>query len=424
MAYKLKSTGIAAYCTMCIAVDPDTMQIKDFASDAVTADMTVGENVVTGTQEWNGQTRAYFRLGSGNDAADFVAFGNTKPNWPGNTNGARTWVCVSELADASSRVFGSNSSHYAASRSLASGGSTHPCQAGLGVNTGSANGGQSVASGQKRIYGMSQVHGTGGYIKAFTALHDAEAMTVSDAGAAPTSTASAGNVSLAYVGRRNDATAHTQCKYHLVAFFSTDLQESDWDALREDWFGTLFEPSDAGDPPLGTVTIEDVTPAATSATVTYSYDDTDATGFEYRLDGGAPVALDPSPAVITGLTPETEYDLEVRAVNEDGAGAWSSVATFETLADVPDTPPGVISLSAKPFKNIAREVIAGKTFNYWVYDADRQLVATGVGNTDASGYAGDIEAVGIEPETVYFVDWLFEDGEYGCARIESEPEAE
>ena len=331
MAYKLKTTGIAANCTMAIAVDPDTGTIKDFASSAVTADMTVGANVEIGSQVWDGNNRHYWRLGSGNTAADFIAFGATKPNWPGNTNGPRTWVWIGQLdSGASVRVFGGSSSDYAAAANLSSGGATHPYQGGMGMGT-AFNGGFSVAAGDKRIFGMSQVHGSGGYITAYTALHDDGSMSKTSGGA-PTSTAGASNVDLQYVGRRNDNTGHQRDYVHMIAIFDIALSESQWDSLRDDWFSVLLEPDDPGDPPLGTVTISDVTPGASSALVTYSYDDSDQTGFEYRIDGGSPAALGASPATISGLTAETEYDLEIRAVNANGAGAWSSVETFTTLS--------------------------------------------------------------------------------------------
>ncbi|MCO6442834.1 MAG: hypothetical protein J5J04_02005, partial [Anaerolineae bacterium] len=83
-------------------------------------------------------------------------------------------------------------------------------------------------------------------------------------------------------------------------------------------------------PPQGTVTIGTITPGTTSASVAYSYNDTDQTGFEYRLDGGAAASIGASPATISGLTASTEYDIEIRAINGSGAGAWSSVATFTT----------------------------------------------------------------------------------------------
>ena len=89
MAYKLKTTGIAALCKMVIAVDPDTGTIKDFSNASVTAAMTVGANVTIGSQDWNGTTRSYFRQGSGTTVADFVAFGATKPQFLANATETR-----------------------------------------------------------------------------------------------------------------------------------------------------------------------------------------------------------------------------------------------------------------------------------------------------------------------------------------------
>lgn len=89
------------------------------------------------------------------------------------------------------------------------------------------------------------------------------------------------------------------------------------------------------DPPQGTVTISDVTPGHDSALVTYSYDDTDETGYEARIDNGSPFSIGASPATISGLTPETTYDspgVQVRAVNGAGAGDWSTAVDFTTTA--------------------------------------------------------------------------------------------
>ena len=102
----------------------------------------------------------------------------------------------------------------------------------------------------------------------------------------------------------------------------------------EAWADTYYLGAPAGDPPQGTTTISSVTPADTSASVTYSYNDTDRTGFEYRLDAGTAASLGASPATITGLTASTTYDLEVRAINATGAGAWSAVSTFTTTAAI------------------------------------------------------------------------------------------
>lgn len=247
MAYQLKSTGIAANCTMLIAVDPDTGTVKDFASSAVTADMTVGANVTTGSQAWDGNTRHYFRHGAGTTDADFVKFGTTKPNWTFNVNGLeRTWVFVGEVAGTQARAFGKDSSIYTAQINLAAGGSTHPAHVGAGYATSASGGNASPASGSKRIFGFSMKHGSaGGHGYAYTAADTDASMTVTDVGA-PTSTSATNNFDLTYVGRRNDATAHQQDKVHLIAIFDASLAEADWDTLRDDWFGTLLETAGGG----------------------------------------------------------------------------------------------------------------------------------------------------------------------------------
>jgi len=94
-----------------------------------------------------------------------------------------------------------------------------------------------------------------------------------------------------------------------------------------------------GAAPQGTVTISGVTPSSASAVVTYSYSESDQTGFEYRLNGGAAAALGASPATISGLTASTSYNLEVRAVNANGPGSWSTVSAFTTPAATDTTPP-------------------------------------------------------------------------------------
>jgi len=94
---------------------------------------------------------------------------------------------------------------------------------------------------------------------------------------------------------------------------------------------TRFTGSDAdGSPPAGTVTISSVTPSTTTAVVAYSYSETDETGFEYRLGTGVAQAIGASPATITGLAESTAYTVQVRAINGNGVGAWSTVANFTT----------------------------------------------------------------------------------------------
>lgn len=98
--------------------------------------------------------------------------------------------------------------------------------------------------------------------------------------------------------------------------------------------GTVAGPSS----PSGTVTIGTITTASTSATVPFTYSDSDQTGYEYRLNGGTVVTAGTnSPITLTGLTASTTYTIEVRAVNATGSGSWSASKSFTTSAPAGDT---------------------------------------------------------------------------------------
>jgi hypothetical protein len=86
--------------------------------------------------------------------------------------------------------------------------------------------------------------------------------------------------------------------------------------------------------PQGTITITGVTRTTATANVSYSYNLLDATSYEYRLSGGAAITALSNPITITALTPGTAYNVEVRAVNAQGTGAWSTATDFTTLSAV------------------------------------------------------------------------------------------
>lgn len=55
------------------------------------------------------------------------------------------------------------------------------------------------------------------------------------------------------------------------------------------------------------------------------------TDIEYRVDGGSPASSGGTTGfTISGLNPETNYDVQIRAVNINGAGAWSDTKTGTT----------------------------------------------------------------------------------------------
>lgn len=86
--------------------------------------------------------------------------------------------------------------------------------------------------------------------------------------------------------------------------------------------------------PQGTITLDTPTVGQTTIDLPFTYNDTDQTGFEYRVDGGAWTATT-SPVSLTGLTDNTEYVIEVRAVNAEGGGTAAS--TTLTTDPVPSS---------------------------------------------------------------------------------------
>lgn len=114
--------------------------------------------------------------------------------------------------------------------------------------------------------------------------------------------------------------------YRDLLLFDKVLSDVELLSVNND-FDTLYTTAAL---PAGTVTIGTITKTATTASIPFTYDDTGETGYEYRIDGGTAIAVASSPISLAGLTAETEYDVEVRAVNDDGAGAWSTLVSFTT----------------------------------------------------------------------------------------------
>lgn len=123
-----------------------------------------------------------------------------------------------------------------------------------------------------------------------------------------------------------------------LAIWSAEKTDAECAAIADNYRAVMPAPS-GGTSPTGTVTIGTITKTATTASIPYTYSAADQTGFEYRLNGGTPVADAASPAEPTGLTPSTAYTAEVRAINASGNGAWSAVANFTTDAGGDTTPP-------------------------------------------------------------------------------------
>ena len=70
------------------------------------------------------------------------------------------------------------------------------------------------------------------------------------------------------------------------------------------------------------------------------------TGYRIRYSNGSPIvntaAEESRQHVLTGLTPFTNYSIQVAAVNDGGTGPYSAPLTVETLQDTSVTPPAGI----------------------------------------------------------------------------------
>lgn len=157
-----------------------------------------------------------------------------------------------------------------------------------------------------------------------------------------TTGADSGSQSVSTTGTQTaGATGLTAETTYYAHFQHTDAASNDSAVVTSASFTTSAVPLD---PPLGVASVVGVIASTTTAEVTYSYSASDQTGFEYRINDGAPAAIGASPATITGLTAATDYDapgLQVRAVNAQGAGAWSTAFPFSTQAEPPAEVKGV-----------------------------------------------------------------------------------
>lgn len=181
----------------------------------------------------------------------------------------------------------------------------------------------------------------------------------------------------------------------------------------------------AGEVPQGAVTIGSITVGETTATIPYTYNDTDQTGFEYRIDGGTPIADAASPVDLTGLTENTAYTIEVRAVNGNGPGTWSAVGNFTTDAAAPADPVIVFGADTALAFNTGGD--AGLRANLTNLDVDiydaatRALVLSVTGHTTGSdAVLADIQSAALTAATEYRIVVLGQDGSEAVFRETSQ----
>lgn len=147
--------------------------------------------------------------------------------------------------------------------------------------------------------------------------------------------------------------------------------------------------------PQGVVTINTVTKTDTTASASFSYNASDQTHFERRLNGGTAVST-ASPVDLTSLTESTPYTLEVRAVNAIDVGTWSTIANFTTDATVIGTPTGVRG-DAVPTTGVHSASVIYKHLNLPTDNADYFYVAP---------VAPLLAGLTLNPDGSYFVTGL------------------
>lgn len=153
--------------------------------------------------------------------------------------------------------------------------------------------------------------------------------------------------------------------------------------------------------PQGTITVGTITKDHESASIPFSYDDTDQTGFKCSIDGDTPFTVT-SPIALSGLTESTTYNYAIYAYNavDDGTAATGSFTT--------DAAPVVDAVfTSEPLKDNTGTLLASEALDYVaIYDSatgDLVLRVTGL-STNASGVFS-VQSSLLTSGVTYKADW-------------------
>ncbi|WP_102794304.1 fibronectin type III domain-containing protein [Bowmanella denitrificans] len=193
--------------------------------------------------------------------------------------------------------------------------------------------------------------------------------------------------------------------YSGIVITSTDSAEN-----TADTNAISFTVAAAAPPPTGTPVIDSVTPGTHTVSVDYSYAEADATGFDIRINGGAAIDVGvDDPAGITGLTPDTQYTVEVRAYNDVGDGAWSAPTQFTTQAAVATA--SLAFTRALVLNNgTPRANETGITVDVQDVTSGQLVLRTNGHTTNAQGIPASIASANLQAAVQYRVVALMSDG--------------
>ncbi len=236
MAYRLKSTGLAQYCTMCVAVDPDDAVIRSYTSGPIIS--TLGSAAVVATP-WSGGTLStrFFELSSTSP----IRFG-TKPTMIHTAAAPEiTFLAAIRPEETGEQAAiisdGTISNYFSVANS----------QGGVGPNL--------VRNGSAHI-GSTNItpSPTGNHetVIATTVEYNSSTITtyVRRSGTTLVSLlfgiSGNMNTSVDSIGARNGASVYSRHDYYLVAMFNKVLSQSEVESFETDPVGVLLEQIPSG----------------------------------------------------------------------------------------------------------------------------------------------------------------------------------
>jgi hypothetical protein len=150
-------------------------------------------------------------------------------------------------------------------------------------------------------------------------------------------------------------------------------------------------------------------PAQTSIQLDWSASTGSPTGYDVRIDGGAPTDVgNVLTHTFSGLTPNTAYTLEVRAYNANGDSGWTSLGSTTDPLVPPDAPTGLVATPAETEIQLDWTASTGAPTGYDVRidgglptDVGNVLTHTFTGLTASTLYTLEVRAYNADGDSAY-----------------------